>query len=116
MLIYEVNLDVDDEVKFSFAGWLPEHIQAMLKIEGFQVAYWFFRKPEDEGMQDRTRTLWTIHYVIEERRHLDDYLSNKAEMMRKEAVERFGDKFIASRRILHLLSAAGQPFDEIQGE
>ena len=116
MFIYEVNLDVDEEIKFGFAGWLTDHIQAMLTNDGFKVAYWFFRRPEDEGLSDTTKTLWTIQYVVEDRKSLDAYLSGKAEAMRKETLDRFGDKFAATRRVLNLLSAAGQPFDEIQGE
>lgn len=111
MLIYEVNLEVDDEAKFSFAGWLPEHIKRMLEIDGFKAAYWFYRNADDEGREASGDTLWTIQYLIENRSKLDHYLNHEAEEMRKEAVDKFGEKFKASRRVLNLLSVAGMPFE-----
>lgn len=110
MLIYEVNLAVDEEIKFKFAGWLPDHIARMLELDGFKAAYWFFRNPGDEGMPESS-VLWTIQYVVQDRARLDNYLKGKAAEMRQEAIDLFGDKFTASRRILQLLSVAGQPFD-----
>ncbi len=111
MLIYEVNLEVDEEVKFSVAGWLTEHIQKMLDFKGFKVAYWFFRQPEDEGLDATTKTLWTIQYVVESRASVDDFISHSAEGIRKEMTEKFGDKYKYSRRVLHLLSVAGLPVE-----
>jgi hypothetical protein len=109
MLIYEVNLEVDEDINYRYAGWLPEHINKMLKFKGFQAAYWFFRKPEDEGRKPTAKTLWTIQYVVQDRQCLDEYLTNHANGMRKEALDNFGTKFKAERRILNLLSAAGLP-------
>lgn len=113
MLIYEVNLEVDEEINYKVAGWLTEHIEKMLKIKGFQVAQWFFRLPEDEGRSDK-KTLWTIQYLVEDRASLDDYLKNQAETIRSEAVQLFGDKLSANRRILQLLQVAGFPLEATQ--
>lgn len=110
MLIYEVNLEVEDDINFKMAGWLPSHIDEMLKFKGFQSAHWYFRKPEDEGSENTNKTLWSIHYLVEDRKSLDNYFDNHAEKMRKEGIEKFGNKFSASRRVLNLLSVAGYPF------
>ena len=110
MLIYEVNLEVEEEIKFRFAGWLPDHITKMLETEGFRAAYWFFRNPEDEGLPE-SMALWTIQYIVSDRAVLDKYLTGKAAQMRQEAIDLFGVKFKATRRILQLLSVAGLPFD-----
>ena len=114
MLIYEVNLEVEEEINYRYAGWLTEHIQKMLQFEGFQAAYWFFRKPEDEGKEQTANLLWTIHYLVADRRSLDDYLTNHADRVRQEALEKFDGKFKADRRILNLLSVAGSAFDEAE--
>jgi len=111
MLVYEVNLEVEPEINFAYAGWLPEHIDRMLKFNGFKAAYWFFRNPEDEGREPTDKKLWTIHYLVEDRESLDDYLRNHAKTMRQEAVEKFGTKFRSNRRILGLLSVAGFPLE-----
>ncbi|HEY9785347.1 MAG TPA: DUF4286 family protein [Candidatus Obscuribacterales bacterium] len=106
MLIYEVNLEVKEEAKYSFAGWLPEHIHKVLETKGFQGAHWFFRNASEEGRTDDGTILWTIHYLVENQQSLDEYLSNRAPEVQKEAIDRFGDQFKANRRVLHLLSIA----------
>lgn len=112
MLIYEVNLEVDDDINFKMAGWLPNHIEEMLKLKGFQSAHWYFRRPEDEDSSVDGKTLWSIHYLVENRESLDEYFEKHAEKMRKEGKEKFGEKFSASRRVLNLLSVAGYPFQQ----
>ncbi len=112
MLVYEVNLEVKEEAKFGFAGWLPGHIDEMLKFEGFKAAQWFFRNHEEEGREPNGTQLWTIQYIVESPKNLDDYLKNKAQKMRDEAEKKFGDNFSATRRVLHLLSVAGADFGD----
>ena len=94
------------------AGWLPDHIQEMLKFKGFQTAHWYFRRPEDEGSKVEGKTLWSIHYLVEDRASLDEYFEKHAERMRAAGKEKFGEKFSATRRVLNLLSVAGYPFQE----
>jgi hypothetical protein len=114
MLIYEVNLEVEEEINYKVAGWLTEHIQKVLTLKGFKVAYWFFRKAEDENSQTTNKTLWTIQYVVEDRPTLDAYFNEQAPQMRKEAIDRFGDKIHITRRILNLLNIMGLPA-ELEG-
>ena len=112
MLVYEVNLEVKEEAKFAFAGWLPGHIDQMLKFDGFKAAQWFFRNHEEEEREPDNTQLWTIQYVIESKENLEAYLKKHAPKMREEALTKFGDKFSATRRVLHLLSVAGADFDD----
>jgi|SRR5215470_3236553 len=115
MLIYEVNLEVEEEINYKVAGWLTEHIQQMLEFKGFKAAQWFFRQPEDEERQSANKTLWTIHYLVEDRPSLNDYFREHAERKRQEAIDKFGDKLSVSRRVLNLLSVAGLPFQDAPG-
>lgn len=107
MLIYEVNLEVEEDAKFGFAGWLPGHIDQILKLPGFRGAQWFFRNHQDEDRPPADTVLWTIQYIIDDQKHLDDYLADQAPKLRQEAIDKFGDKFKASRRVLRLLHVAG---------
>ncbi len=109
MLIYEVNLEVAEDINYKVAGWLAGHIDKMLTFKGFKVAYWFFRKPEDENSKTTNKILWTIQYIVEDRPSLDEYLQQHAEQIRKEANEQFGDKMRAERRVLYLLNIVGSP-------
>ena len=118
LLIYEVNLEVDEDINFKVAGWLTEHINKMLTFKGFNMAQWFFRKPEDEGRPHINKTLWTIQYLVEDRASLDAYLNEHAPTMREETVNKFGDKITSTRRVLQLLTVAGLPpeFAGLEGE
>jgi len=116
VLIYEVNLEVDEDINYKMAAYLQEHLEKMLTFNGFQTAYWYFRRPEDEENAPQDKTLWTIQYVIDNRENLEDYLANHAATMRSETIERFGDKFKATRRILTLLGVAGLSMGEPKSE
>src|SRR5271170_1524011 len=111
MLIYEVNLEVDEDINYKVAGWLSGHIEKMLTLKGFKVANWFFRKPEDENSKVTNKILWTIQYVVEDRPSLDNYLKEHAEQIRKEVNDQFGEKIQANRRVLYLLNILGSPND-----
>ena len=43
-----------------------------------------------------------IHYSVKSMDHLNDYMSNHAYNMRKEAIDLFGNYFTAKRRILSI--------------
>ncbi len=106
MLIYEVNLEVDEDINHKMAAFLQEHLQKMLDFKGFKSAYWYFRRPEDEE-REPTHTLWTVQYVVDSQNDLDDYLNNHAQNMRSETDALFQGQYRATRRILHLLGVAG---------
>ena len=42
MLIYEVNLTVDEDIATEYSTWLREHIREMLTIDGFEAAAWYW--------------------------------------------------------------------------
>jgi len=106
MLIYEVNLTVDEAVATEYSAWLREHIREMLKLDGFEAAAWYTRSdgvnpmptaPDDAPTGPRH---WTIHYQVARREDLQHYLDGAAERMRRDGQERFEDQFSAERRVL----------------
>ncbi len=109
MITYEVNLEVDHEITEAFRSWLPEHIKQVLSNKGFCSAQWWCRNAEDEGGSPDNKTLWTIHYAIEDRACLNAYLEHQAPKMRQATLEQFGDGFSAKRRILELLTSFSNP-------
>ncbi len=94
MVIYEVNLRIENEVAEDAAVWLRRHIRQMLGMEGFRRATWYFRNSDADCQQ------WTMVYQVENWRHLERYLETEANAMRKEASDRFGDRIQADRRVL----------------
>jgi len=101
MIIYEVNLTVEQSVAKEFAAWLPPHIETILKFDGFISASWFERRHQDEGKADNSsEVLWTVQYRLKDRASLENYLEKHAPAMREDGKRRFGGRFSAQRRVL----------------
>ena len=99
-LIYEVNLEVNQNIAELFSDWLIAHIQEMLQFDGFSSAQWYSRQNLDEDNHNPVQ-LWTIHYQLSNRESYDRYIDNHAEEMRADGLERFGGQFQANRRLLY---------------
>ena len=93
--IYEVTLTVDREIIDDFDGWLAHHVEEMLAIPGFERARVFALEDESDGRVRRV-----THYYLESEDHLEQYFAGPADSMRQSGIDRFGDQFSASRRIL----------------
>jgi hypothetical protein len=98
MIIYEVCLEVEASVKSEYEEWLPGHIEEVLKCRGFYHAEWY--TIEDTSPASQNKGLWTVFYRVTHKECLEEYFALHAPRLRKDGIERFGDKFKASRRIL----------------
>lgn len=96
MVIYEVNLDVDHAIFNDYYRWLMDHAKEILMFDGFQKA----EIGLIEHHADQAKMTIRVSYTIASYGHLQAYLTQHAAKMRADAVNKFGDKFIASRRII----------------
>ncbi|MGQ4004707.1 DUF4286 family protein [Francisellaceae bacterium CB300] len=94
MVVYEVNLEVESGVFDAYNVWLLEHIEQMLKFDGFSGYNLSINTEHQDGVK-----LLTVWYYLETMTALDDYLENHSKEMRDDGIKKFGDKFSASRRI-----------------
>jgi hypothetical protein len=94
-VIYEVNLEADAEIAGPFDTWLRDHIADMLQLPGFQAAEILEDTAAPQGKVRRT-----VQYRLRDQAALDDYLRFHAPRMRQQGVERFGDRYVADRRVL----------------
>ena len=102
---YEVNLVPDASIEEVFDAWLDEHVAEMLNLPGFLTAVVRKSEEPDSGLVQRT-----VQYELRDRATLDDYFRDHAQRMRQQGLDRFGEQFKASRRILdhgHRVSRAG---------
>lgn len=97
MIIYEVNLTVNNEIFEEYYQWLVEHIKAMLKFKGFRQAE-LAKEKNTENETNETAKI-TVRYFISSDEDLNDYLANHASAMREDGIKKFGNKFSAFRRI-----------------
>ncbi len=99
-IVYEVNLDVESAIAAAYCDWLHAHIGQMTQLPGFTGATMFALSSED---LDADRVGWCVQYRLRDRLALDAYLREHAPRMRDEGVTRFGDRFRATRRIMHVV-------------
>lgn len=105
MIVYEVNLQVERAIAPAYAQWLREHVEQMLALPGFVGAEWFEVPAADEP----AHTAWCVQYRLVDAAALEHYLLVHAPRMRAEGVARFGDRFRATRRVLHPVAAPAAP-------
>ena len=94
-VVYEVNLFIEPEAAEEIATWLPGHIRDVLAIDGFVGATWYQLDPEDG------RQRFTVHYHLTDAPSLQRYVDEHAERLRQEGLDRFSDRFTATRRVLY---------------
>ena len=100
-IIYEVNLTPGKSIVGEFRPWLHEHVRQMLALPGFISARVL---DQEEESADDPDTL-TVHYILEDRQALEAYLTQYADGMRQMGIDKFGDRFTATRRILNVESS-----------
>ena len=93
-VIYEVNLVPEPAIEGQFDEWLHEHVREMLALPGFIDAT-ISREEQEDGPAART-----VHYELQDREALEQYLAEHAPRMRQHGIDRFGERFTATRRIL----------------
>lgn len=92
MIVYEVNLTIDQDIKVPFVKWLDAHIIEMLLFKGFQSAK-IFKESE---------TNYCVQYYVNSLEYLNDYFDNHAKKMRNDGLLHFAEKFSATRRIMEV--------------
>lgn len=96
-VVYEVNVEVDAAAHEAYRAWLQDHVAEMLALPGFKAAKTFdvLEPPPSAG-----RVGLCVQYVLQDREALEDYLRDHAPRMRADGIARFGDRFVATRRVL----------------
>ena len=96
MIDYEVNLKIDKSIYDEFYRWLLEHVKKILQYPGFLHAVIGHVRLEENSTYHMLR----VCYTLLSENHLNEYLSLHAPNMRLDAINRFGDKFNADRRVI----------------
>lgn len=92
MIIYEVNIAIEQNCFDGFMQWLIPHIQEMLTIDGFEKARLCQMCPESD-----LKPSLQVQYTLSSQAALDQYFEHQAPMMRQQATSRFADKIKVSR-------------------
>ncbi|MEZ4704732.1 MAG: DUF4286 family protein [Bdellovibrionota bacterium] len=99
-MIYEVNIDIDADVFDKYVVWLRKHMSEMLSLEYFEAATLYRVEADSLGEDGKRSISVSVHYQVASREKLEQYFLNHAKPMRSDAIEKFGTKFSATRRVL----------------
>lgn len=98
MVIYEVNLKVNNEIFTKFIQWLSLHIEDVLKFPGFVKAVFLRDFESDDDLQKNI----SIQYYLNSPKSLDNYLKNHAPTIRQVGLSKFPNQYSYSYRILEV--------------
>ena len=100
MYIYNVTINIDDSVHDQWLEWMQkEHIPQMLALGKFSNA--LMSKVMSQG---DSGTTYSIQYQIDSKETLEKYYKEDAKTLRREGSKKFGDKFVAFRTELDVVS------------
>ncbi len=100
MYIYNVTVNIDDSVHDQWLEWMQkEHIPQMLALGKFSNA--LMSKVMSQG---DSGTTYSIQYQTDSKETLEKYYKEDAEYLRQEGFKKFGDKFVAFRTELDVVS------------
>lgn len=100
MIIYNVTINLDNEIKQSWLTWMhDEHIPAMLATGKFTKAL-LTKVLVQEEMGGET---YSVQYTAKSRDHLDAYYNQDAAALRGQS-KVFEGKFVAFRTELQIIS------------
>ena len=97
MILYEVNLAISNDIFDEYMVWLRPHIQEMLRFQGFIKADIYTNTEQQEG-----DTKVVASYYVDNEENLHSYIDEMSASMRADGIKRFGDKCVATRRVLKL--------------
>jgi len=97
-VIYEVTVVVQRRLEASYRSWLDDHVREIVALPGFTGA-----SVSDvvDPAPAADEFAICMQYRLVDDAALANYLREHAPRLRADGIERFGDGFRASRRVLH---------------
>ncbi|MBP7512029.1 MAG: DUF4286 family protein [Bacteroidia bacterium] len=98
MIIYNVTINVDDEIHDSWLNWMKsKHLNDVLET-GMFSSYKMLKLLSKQS--DEFGTTYAIQYYTPSMENYEKYQSDYAEKLQAEGKELFGGKFYAFRTLL----------------
>lgn len=101
MFIYNVTIKLDSSIHDSWTNWMKEeHIQDIMNTGCFEK--FVFVKLLD--IDDSEGPTYAVQYYAESKAQYNRYIDLHAPKMRKASMDKWGDKFIAFRTLMEVVS------------
>jgi len=98
MIIYNVTINIDKSISTEWLKWIKEHIPQVLATGKFKEA-----KLTKVLVDDEDADTYSIQYRAHNRAALDSYYAEDAERLKKDGLQRFGDKMLSFRTELEVV-------------
>ncbi|MDD2986154.1 DUF4286 family protein [Flavobacterium sp.] len=100
MILYNVTINIDSSVHDQWMHWMQtKHINDVLATGKFSSARMVKVLVEEEGSMT-----YSIQYTTENKEKLNRYFQEDAPQLRQEGLALFGDKMLAFRTELQVIS------------
>ncbi|WP_159949687.1 DUF4286 family protein [Polaribacter septentrionalilitoris] len=99
MYIYNVTINIEEQLHKEWLTWMETHISDVLNTGKFTSAK-LTEVLVDQEIEGRT---YSVQYTANTREDLDAYYKEDADNLRVEAIKKFGDKMLAFRTELRLI-------------
>lgn len=100
MIIYNVTINIDDSVHDKWMAWMQEkHINDVLATGKFVSA-----KMVKVIVDEKEGKTYSVQFLAENRQKLEAYYLEHAPQLRQESLQMFGDKMLAFRTELEIIS------------
>jgi len=101
MIIYNVTTNIDDSVHDQWLNWMQQkHIPEILATGKFSAA----KLTKVLIVEEMGGTTYSVQFTTDSKATLEKYYAEDAPKLRHEALQLFGDKMIAFRTELELIS------------
>jgi len=101
MIVYNLSIQVSKEIHDNWLQWQhQEHIPEIMAT-GYFTANKFFRLLEQDESEAIT---YIIQYFASSIKEYDAYINDAAPLLRKKAIEKWGDQFIAFRTVMETVN------------
>lgn len=98
MIVYNVTLNVDEDIHNEWLLWMKnEHLPEVMQTGKFKE-YHIFKVLNKQA--DETGRTYAIQYFAETMQDYDDYAVNHAPALQLKTKNKFGDKVYAFRTLL----------------
>lgn len=101
MIVYNVTIKVQPDSVSEWIRWMKEeHIPELMRT-GLFVDYRLCRLLEQD---ESDGTTFTAQYYCDSLEHYHSYIKEHAPAMREKGLQRFGNRFIAFRTVMEVIS------------
>lgn len=101
MLIYNVTIKVDESIATDWLRWMQqEHIPHIMDTGCFSE----FKMVRLLDIDDSEGPTYAVQYFANTMDHYQQYLREHAPRIRKESIDKWGDRFIAFRTLMEVVN------------